>query len=533
MLEKIIPHRYIYLFFLSVLLFGLSMGKIFMSIGTIGITVNWVFEGNFQFKIARIKKQKYSSVVLSMGYLIHVLWLLNTQNFNYAGKDLLVKLPLLLIPLVIGSTEFLNKKELKILTSLFVFGVLTSTLLSMLVYFNILPPKQTNGVFQISLFMSHIRMGLLVAFTSILLFYLFFFQKNKNKKIILILAIWLVVFLFFLQSITAIIAWLLGITILVFSLKNNTNIISRVVPLFWLVGLFVSAFFIGFVYKDFYTIKDKRDLLNLPEKSTLGEVYVHDTINNYTENGYYVWVCIAPNEVKESWNKRSNISIDSIDSKGQKIRSTLYRYLTSKGLNKDAKAINTLTKQEVKQIESGITSSIKYSRLEDRIRGIFLELQLYRDGIEVNNHSVSQRLLFTQVSKSIIKDNFLFGVGIGDINDAFKNVYLTTSMGLSKVNQKRSHNQFLSFFIVYGLVGFLLWLFTVVYPIFVNDKPQPIYWIFLVIILIGFISDDMLERQAGVAIYITLNSLILYGAYSVEGGSKVLDLTKRTPNINS
>ena len=94
-------------------------------------------------------------------------------------------------------------------------------------------------------------------------------------------------------------------------------------------------------------------------------------------------------------------------------------------------------------------------------------------------------------------------------------------------------NQFLSFFIVYGLVGFLLWLFTVGYPIFVNDKPQPIYWIFLVIILIGFISDDMLERQAGVAIYITLNCLILYGAYSVEGGSKVLDLTKRTPNINS
>ena len=67
-----------------------------------------------------------------------------------------------------------------------------------------------------------------------------------------------------------------------------------------------------------------------------------------------------------------------------------------------------------------------------------------------------------------------------------------------------------------------------------NQKPQPLHWIFVITIVVGFLSDDMLERQAGVAIYITLNSLILYATvYSVDGGSNVLERTERMPNINS
>ena len=143
MLEKFIPHRYIFIFFLSVLIIGISTGKIFMSIGTIGLTVNWVFEGGFKNKVARIKSQFYTAIILSSGYLIHLLWLINSDNLHYASKDLLVKLPLFLIPLVIGSSANLNKLEKKIILKLFFVGVLISTILSSLVYFHILPPKES------------------------------------------------------------------------------------------------------------------------------------------------------------------------------------------------------------------------------------------------------------------------------------------------------------------------------------------------------------------------------------------------------
>ena len=55
----------------------------------------------------------------------------------------------------------------------------------------------------------------------------------------------------------------------------------------------------------------------------------------------------------------------------------------------------------------------------------------------------------------------------------------------------------------------------------------------MVIMIVGFLSDDMLERQAGVAIYITINTLLLFSFYSIDGDSNVLARTKRTPNINS
>ena len=192
-----------------------------------------------------------------------------------------------------------------------------------------------------------------------------------------------------------------------------------------------------------------------------------------------------------------------------------------------------LTKKDIASIELGNTSHIKYTKFEQRIRGIFLELKLYFDGIETNGHSVSQRLFFFELGYKIIKENFYFGVGSGDINDAYKEQYLLTPNDLHIDNQMRSHNQFLSYFISYGLIGFIFWLFTFVSPMFLTNKPQPIYLIFITIMVAGFISDDMLERQAGVAIYITINAILLYAIYSNEGASNVLERTKRTPNINS
>ena len=214
-------------------------------------------------------------------------------------------------------------------------------------------------------------------------------------------------------------------------------------------------------------------------------------------------------------------------------RYNLYRYLTSLGLNKDSQGLNCLLERDIKAIENGNTSSIKYNKLEERIRGIIFELKLYKDGIETDGHSVSQRLFFMKIGKQIVKENFFFGVGIGDVNDSFIEQYLKTPNDLEKENQMRSHNQFLSFFISYGIVGFSLWLFTIMYPIFRMRQLNPIYSIFITIMFVGFLSDDMLERQAGVAIYITINALLLFSFYSNEGDSKVLDRTNRIPNISS
>ena len=43
--------------------------------------------------------------------------------------------------------------------------------------------------------------------------------------------------------------------------------------------------------------------------------------------------------MKEEWNKVAEIEYDSVGVNGYPIRATLIRYLTSKGLRKDAKAL--------------------------------------------------------------------------------------------------------------------------------------------------------------------------------------------------
>ena len=77
-----------------------------------------------------------------------------------------------------------------------------------------------------------------------------------------------------------------------------------------------------------------------------------------------------------------------------------------------------------------------------------------------------------------------------------------------------------------GIVGFLLWIISVIYPmVFMFKNIRPLYFSFILIIFIGFMSDDMLERQAGVAIFIVINSILLFAIsnkdQSVIGGSKV------------
>ena len=91
------------------------MGKIFMSIGTIGISINWLLEGGGEEKYIRVKKLKWGPVILSFTFILYVIWLTQSSNYNNAFKELLIKLPLLSLPIVVGTSSSFNKRELKIL----------------------------------------------------------------------------------------------------------------------------------------------------------------------------------------------------------------------------------------------------------------------------------------------------------------------------------------------------------------------------------------------------------------------------------
>ena len=214
---------------------------------------------------------------------------------------------------------------------------------------------------------------------------------------------------------------------------------------------------------------------------------------------------------------KSDYRFDSLDKKGQPISATIYRYITSKGDRKDKQGVLELTDEEVSEIEMGITSCIKLSSINKRLYQIFFEFKNKESGFSSNGHSITQRLNFSSAGISIVKDNLLLGVGTGDVPNAFAAKYIELNSRLAPENRKRGHNQLLTFFIAFGLVGTLIWLISFIYPIIKTAKDKYIYGAFLVITLLSFLGDDTLETQAGVTFFAFFNSFFLFHSFNKAG----------------
>ena len=507
-------------FFCIVLAVGLSTGEILMSIGTIGLVVNWLVERRFLSKWQLVKTRAYIPLLLVSSFLIFLFWLLNSSNLTYAVHDLKIKLPLLFLPLVLGTIEIKNKNT-NLILAFFVAAVTFSTLVSYLVFLEVIPiEKNLDDVRNISIFISHIRLSLLICMSIVLLA----FYSVKTKKVLfktgaLFLILWFIYFLTVLQAVTGIVI-LLVLTI-VFVLKFIIKRVGLFVKLLILLSVVSFGFYafwdVNSIYKNNF-IAPSVDVLALDEKTEGGEIYQHKLEEDWVENGNRVWYYIAPLELDAAWNKRSAMKLDSLDLKGQPLWGTLYRFLASKGLRKDKKGIENLTDLEIKEVENGKTNCCEnLSGLNLRIKKTLFEFIAYRKGQDPNGHSIIQRIIYLKTSVKIIKNNLLFGVGLGDVDDVFMQYYEEDNSQLRGSNRKRVHNQFLSILVALGIFGFIFWVFALLFPYFYLENKSPLYLYFLIIILISFMTDNTLERQAGVMFFSFFNSLILFQLSKKEG----------------
>ena len=101
------------------------------------VVTNWVLEGQLPSKLQLIRTRKSLWFIISI-YLIFVLGLIFTKDFSYAFHDLKIKLPFLLIPVVIGTSSPLSRKDLKWILFSVIAGVLAGSLASSSVLFGII-----------------------------------------------------------------------------------------------------------------------------------------------------------------------------------------------------------------------------------------------------------------------------------------------------------------------------------------------------------------------------------------------------------
>ena len=128
-----------------------------------------------------------------------------------------------------------------------------------------------------------------------------------------------------------------------------------------------------------------------------------------------------------------------------------------------------------------------------------------------------QRLEFWKTARAIIKENWLTGVGTGDLGRAFTQEYDKNGSLLDKEFRWRSHNQFLSIFASFGIVGFAWFIFSLIYPAIRLGKFHDFYYLsFFIIIILSMLTEDTLETQAGVTPFAFFTSFYLFAKKFID-----------------
>lgn len=505
-------HQYVYVFGLLLMLVGLSLSRFLISFGGMLIAANWLIEMGFREKFARLFRCGPAMALLGL-FFLHVIWLLNTQNFEYASHDLRIKIPLLLIPVVLGSSRSLPKKYILALFWVFSAAVFTGTIMALWHYAFRFDPH-TENIRHIVFFNSPIRFSLLVVVT--LLFIGYEWLVGRAIWILFVLALlWFMTFLVLLQSITGLaVIVLLVMTLGVYYGRKRTKqpLLRAVLPTLPLLLIFIMGVFYFNGFDQYRQANDTPiNAAPLEEFSASGERYLHFNENTEVENGNYIYRYIAPKELRQAWSERSDVPLDNVDERNQKLYYTLLRYMSSLGLRKDAEGVGQLSESDIRQIEQGYTTAFPANNpISTRLQGTWYEINAYLNGASPQGGSLVQRVTYFKTGWEVARQNIWTGVGTGDVNDAMLAQYEAEDTQLDIDHRRRPHNQYLTFLLTFGIAGLLYFVALNVYLIrksMVNKNFMGIGISGLA--ALSFIAEDTLETQVGVSLFAIILGIVM------------------------
>lgn len=502
----------------AIVLAALSFSNFFISFGSFWLVGVWLLNllnahftdrtaGNY-FRVFTSEPLYFVPMAIYMLSVVGLLW---SSDFGFGMWDLRMKLPLLFMPFLIATLRPMSARALEWLFRLFIASLVVATLCCLWVYFGF-SSKRILNIRDISIFISHIRFSMLLVFGAAIIM-VRWMRRGVGVVIGTLVILLFVYFLWIIESVTGF--TLLGALVFLYTLYVSSKLKDR-----WMkvgvpavmIGLAVmSTMFVVHRYQRYFDAEEIPES-SLDASTPRGEKYTHYLENKQLENGHYIMRFIAWNELKAAWDERSEIPFDSTDYKGNEVKWTLIRYITSLGKKKDLDAVEALSNDDIDQIERGIPSAFygKKSGIDKRLDKIFFELDNYRNGGSPNGHSVFQRLEFWKTGSHIWKEHPWFGVGTGDLKSAFKERYMIDQTGLSEKNRLRAHNQYLTYFVGLGVFGGILFVVFFFYPVTRKFwRNSLVYMAFFVICLLSFITEDTLETQVGVTFYAFFHSFLV------------------------
>lgn len=494
--------RYLLMIGLFMLVAGLPLSLFLTSLSQFFLAGSFFLEGKVNENTKRFFSNKYALLFAGI-WLMHVIGLAWTSDFAEGWKDVRIKLPLLIMPVVLAGAKPLTEKQFHSVLLAFTGAVFAGTIVSMAVLGGIIIHRPVLDIRDIFIFnISHIRFALFTCLAVFILIYFLLIKKNITSPFLkiftVVLLLWFCLFLVIIESVTGImILFSLALLFFIYYALRSGSLVRKISLVLLLLCIPLVAYFsLKKLVDDFYLRHPPAT--DFSAKTKTGNPYLFNPEDNSYENGYRVWDYVNFDEMREEWNKKSAINFDSLDERKQKLKFTLLRFLTSKGWKKDGEAVAKLSEKEIHSVEHGIASvnDQNVSSIRSRLLQIVWEFDQYRKGENPSGHSVTQRFEFWRAAEGIIKDSFWTGVGTGDLKHAYDLQYEQMHSQLDQQHRLHAHNQFLSILAALGIFGLIYFLFAFMSPL-LSSSANFLFIVFLFIALSSMLTEDTLETQPG------------------------------------
>lgn len=137
--------------------------------------------------------------------------------------------------------------------------------------------------------------------------------------------------------------------------------------------------------------------------------------------------------------------------------------------------------------------------LHRKVSYMMYDLNKYRSGEGVN-YSDSERLYSYKVGWQLFQENKLIGVGIADLKNECNKRY---KEDLNIVLDKYPHNQYLFTLAGMGIIGLILLLISIFYPLFhFRNNWEAVFLALNCIILLSFLVENTIERSYSAGFYL-------------------------------
>ncbi|GAA4802414.1 O-antigen ligase family protein [Litoribaculum gwangyangense] len=163
-----------------------------------------------------------------------------------------------------------------------------------------------------------------------------------------------------------------------------------------------------------------------------------------------------------------------------------------------------------------ITINLNFPTNKVAVKYVIPAVNLVKKVFTGNHYkSVDERYEINIANKDLIKDAFLFGYGIGDVQNELNNYYYqhisdSKSYLIAYEKKLNTHNNYAFFILCGGVVLLILFLMSLVFSIYKGVLHKDwIYIFFLIIISVNLMFENMLSRIHGVLFYAIFNGFFI------------------------